>query len=52
VRSALEGIAGVQNVSIDNSAKTATVQFDSSSVSTKDLITVFDGTKFSAKVQG
>ena len=53
MRSALQSVKGVKNVDIDNTNKTATVVFDAASgLSPNDLVAVFEGTKFSAKVEG
>lgn len=52
MRSALEGVAGVHKVTIDNSAKTATVMFDGEALTPDDLVAVFaNHPKFKAAVQ-
>jgi copper chaperone CopZ len=49
VRSALANVDGVESVEIDFAAKTATVT-GSSDLSSEDLISALEGTKFSAEV--
>lgn len=53
MRSALQSVKGVKNVDVDNTNKTATVMFDAASgLSASDLVSAFENTKFTAKVEG